>query len=127
MFADIEPSKTIVVVESRSIKLPLLLDDCSRKPMPNVEPCFLVTSVQKNQCPQTHNEFVMPTTAPTNLQWFDEWELLFPLLLIRSPSFCVDPGHMLKTEWLLCKCAGSDERTENIHKREKRISLFGYS
>ncbi len=106
MFADIEPSRTIVVVESRSRKLPLLPNDCARKPVPNVEPCFLVMSVQKIQRPQTHDKFVMPTSVPTNLRRFDERELLFPLLLIRNPSFCVDPGHMLKTEWLLCKCVG---------------------
>jgi len=68
MFIGIEFSKTIVVVESWSRKLPLLPDNSTRKPMPSVQPCFLVTGVQKIQRPQMHNMFVMPTIAPTNLR-----------------------------------------------------------
>jgi hypothetical protein len=46
-FVAIEPSRTIVVVESKSRKPPLLLDNYARKPTPSVELCFIVMGVQK--------------------------------------------------------------------------------
>jgi hypothetical protein len=48
----------------------------------------------------------MPIDAPIDLQWFGEEELLLPLSLIRSPSFCEDPSHTFKTKWLFCTCVG---------------------
>ncbi len=95
-FASIEPSRTIVVVESGSRNPSLLLDNCVKKLVPNVEPHFIVMGVQKIQCSQTRNKFAMPTTATPNLRWFGEQELLLPLLSIRSPSFCEDLDHTFK-------------------------------
>lgn len=66
-FVGIKPLKTIVVVESKSRKLSLLLNKCARKSMPSVELCFLVTGVQKIWRPQMHNKFAMPIAVATYL------------------------------------------------------------
>jgi hypothetical protein len=105
-FASIEPSRTIVVIESGSRKPLLLLDNCARKLVPSVEPSFIVMGVQKIRHPQTCNKFVVPTTRPIDLWQFDEQELLLPLLSIRSPSFCEELGDKFKIEHLFCKCVG---------------------
>ncbi len=128
-FVGIEPSRTITRVESGSRKLLLLLDNYARKDVLNVEPRFLMTSVQKIRCPHTHNGFAVPTIAPSNLWWFGEQELLLLLLLICSPSFCEDPGQTFKTEQLFCKCVGLrliSFLTIGQKVSIQKISLFGY-
>ncbi len=90
------PRKPTFVVESGSRKLPLPPNDFARKYAPSVEPRFLVMGVQKIRRPQMWNKFVVPTTAPTNLWQFGEWELILPLSSIHSPSFCEILGHMFQ-------------------------------
>jgi hypothetical protein len=73
----------------------------------------------------------VPTIAPIDLWQFGEQELLLLLLLIPSPSFCEDLGHMFKTEQLFCKCVGFetfiyfDDRTEDVHKKINSCLVIG--
>jgi hypothetical protein len=67
---------------------------------------FLGDMCPKTLTPQTCIGFVMPIAAPKDLWQFGEWELLLPLSSIHSPSFCEDPDHTFKIEWLFCKCVG---------------------
>ncbi len=129
-FASIEPSRTIAVVESGSRKPLLLLDDCVKKPMPNVEPHFIVMGVQKSN---THKHITSLPCPPLHPQTCDDLvnkcfyshycrfvALAFVKILVTHSKL----NDYFVNVWFET-VVYSDNRTKGIHKRGYPCLVIG--